>query len=92
MKTKRNEVLVKVRHAIRHPVDFGYPEYVVLSDGLYICPVCARKEYRDISRDTRNDPASDWAATGTEVYYEGPTLDCVHCGKPVITSAYPEST
>lgn len=77
----RNSLLVDVRNAIRHRFTSvgGYPVYIYMADGEMICSSCARENYRQISRDTRNQPRSPWAAVAVDVYWEGPVEHCCQC-------------
>ena len=92
----RNTTVARVRRAIRHKYAWpgGYPVYTVLADGALLCADCARANYRLISEQTRH-PELDggWCAAGAEIYWEGPSEPCGHCGKP-LESAYgdPDAT
>ncbi len=79
-----------VKNAIRHPYAWpgGYPIYTVMADGALLCPDCARHNFRQIVEATRDNKwRNDWSALGAEIYWEGPTQHCAHCGKP-LESAY----
>lgn len=86
---KRNEILVKVREAIRHPYAWpgGYPVYVILSDGERLHAQCARENYRQISQATRTNARDGWQAAGADVFWEGAPDICPHCNKE-LESAY----
>src|SRR4051812_21168140 len=87
---ERNAMLIEVRDAIRHPFTSvgGYPVYCVMNDGGRLCRECARKEYRELSCNTRqgNDGDSGWVVAGVEVFWEG-TDECCNCNAPM-QSAY----
>jgi len=88
---KRNDILVKVRDAVRHPYAWpgGYPIYTLMSDGETLCAKCVRENYRAISESTRHNSRDGWAAAGTFVLWEttsGPE-HCAHCGDE-LESAY----
>lgn len=84
----RNEVLQRVKSAIREPYAWpgGYPVYVVMADGDLLCRDCVRSNYRQVVRDTKAGRGC-WAAAGADVYWEGPAEYCGHCGAE-LASAY----
>ena len=85
----KNTILEQVKRAIREPYAWpgGYPVYTIMSDGALLCPDCARSEYRQIARSTKDKARDGWHAIGADVYWEGPDEPCGHCGKP-LPSAY----
>jgi len=91
--TYRKDTIQAVKQAIRHPYTDhgGYPVYVLLNDGSYLCPSCARSEFRLIVHATRYEciGRNDWAANGVDILWEteGSPEHCGHCGKE-LQSAY----
>lgn len=65
----------------------GYPLYILMSDGEPLCTQCARANFRQIARSTRDDVRGDWVAEGADIYWEGPPMQCAHCNTD-IESAY----
>jgi hypothetical protein len=86
----RNAILQRVKSAIREPFAWpgGYPRYVVMADGELLCADCARKEYRQIIRATRDGLRDGWRAAGAEILWEGRET-CAHCNAE-LPSAYGE--
>lgn len=78
-----NALTRELREALRNPCTFpgGYTKAIYLSDGERICPECARKQYRQISRSTRQQARDGWALLGIDIYWEGPPEYCVQCNK-----------
>lgn len=74
-----DSILRTVRNAIRHPYAWpgGYPVYTVLADGALLCRECARRNYRRIADDTRNQD-DGWRALGAMILYE--TEQPEYCG------------
>lgn len=87
----RNEILAAVRDFARDPFAWpgGYPKILIMADGGTLCAACARSEYRQISRSTRDHARDGWAAVAVTIHWEGAALDCDHCGVQ-IESAYGE--
>lgn len=83
----KHPVIEQVKEAIRHPFDYGYPYYVVLSDGERLCRQCSRENFALRVDATRNRLGMDWEAIGAEVYWEGPNEICANCYKE-LPSAY----
>jgi len=83
------ETLRKVRHAIRTGYAWpgGYRIDVVMTDGAVLCTQCARENYRLISYATRHGIRDGWAASGSDVHWEGSAEHCAHCSK-VLPSEY----
>lgn len=89
MKTKRSQMMVDVRAAIRSPYAWpgGYPIFIYTADGETIHPACVKTEYRSYSESTRHDHTSSFIVGAVDVYWEGPNIECPVCGKPC-ESAY----
>ncbi len=85
----RNETLQQVKEAIRRPYAWpgGYPVYTILADGEMLCAACARAEFRQIARSTRDNLRDGWRAAGAAIHWEGPDEYCMHCNK-ALQSAY----
>lgn len=83
------ETMVTVREFIRQPFTLlgGYPRVLFMSDGECLCRQCAKDNYRLISEATRDRDCSGWCAELVDVYWEGPVMNCAHCGAD-IESAY----
>lgn len=92
---RTNMMLDQARSAARHTYAWpgGYPLAVVMVDGECICPQCARKEWRQVVRNTlmsrREGSDSSWCAAGVDVNWENDSLYCAHCNRQ-IESAYGE--
>lgn len=84
----KNPILEQVKQAIRSPHAWpgGYPVYTILSDGEVLCPKCARAEFKQIVRATREKLRDGWRAAGVEILWEGEEY-CAHCGEE-LESAY----
>ncbi len=84
-----NEAIQQVKRAIREPYAWpgGYPVYTVMSDGELLCANCARANFRSIVASTKNHEHDGWQAVGAEVYWEGESQSCGHCGN-MLESAY----
>jgi hypothetical protein len=86
----KNAIIEQVKHAIREPHAWpgGYPVYTVLSDGELLCAKCARAEFRQIVRETKQRLDGGWRAAGAEILWEGKE-SCAHCHED-LPSAYGE--
>lgn len=75
------QTLRDVRAFIRSPYAWpgGYPLLLVMSDGETVCAKCARAEYRQISRETRDGSRNGWAAHAVVAHWEGEPETCAHC-------------
>ena len=67
----------------------GYPLYAVMRDGETVCHECVSHNFKQIMRDTRRDPRSDWAFLTMGLNYED-ELYCCNCNEP-IERAYEEN-
>jgi hypothetical protein len=78
-----------LRQAIRNPYAWpgGYPTYIILYDGEYLCHECARENYKALSNALRHRIDDGWRPVAHEVYWKGPPEQCVHCNKS-LESAY----
>lgn len=88
----RNHAIIrKVKQAARDKYAWpgGYPLFILLEDGEPLCPDCARANFRQIARDTRDHARSGWDAAGVDIHWEGEPLQCAHCNGD-IESAYGE--
>ena len=86
---KQADLLRRVRQYARHPyTDLGgYPLILFMQDSEALCPDCTKTNYKYISESTRHFARDGWQAAGIDIYYEGPSLACCHCGAE-IESAY----
>jgi hypothetical protein len=77
-----------VKRAVREKYAWpgGYPMYLIFTDGDSICIECARKEFKQICRDTK-DKSGNWEALGYDINWEDTDLYCCHCNNR-IESAY----
>lgn len=64
----------------------GYPLYLVFGDGEPCCFDCARKEYKQISSDTKAGYGASFQVVGCEINWEE-EMFCSHCNNQ-IPSAY----
>ncbi|QYC52636.1 hypothetical protein [Salmonella phage SSBI34] len=87
MITLNRDVNEQVKNFIRRPQESGYPLILVMKDGGVLCHECAKKEFKMIIADTREGWNTEWTALGTELFLEGPVIECAHCYKD-IESAY----
>lgn len=62
----------------------GYPLVYVCDDGETLCAACMNRESESVHYD---GSADGWRVDAVDVYYEGPSLQCAHCGA-TIDSAY----
>lgn len=62
-----------------------YPLYYLTQDGGILCPACANRQNGSEASTEPGDP--QWFIVRQDVYWEGPPLDCDHCGAK-IESAY----
>lgn len=85
------QTLKEIKEAVRAHYAFpgGYEMHLVMNDGESMCMKCARKEWRSIYRETKHWIGGDrqWQTIGADVYWEGPPMECCHCGEP-LESAY----
>lgn len=65
--------------------DGGYPIVYYLGDGEECCPACANGAEGSEAHESAE--ASQWRIAGSDIYWEGPPLECAHCGA-AIESAY----
>ena len=72
-----------LKEAIRRPYCWpgGYTIALYLRDSERICNRCAREEWREIVYDSINGYGT-WQAGYTDVHWEGPPQDCIHCNEP----------
>lgn len=61
----------------------GYPIYAVMNDGARLCYHCLTTE----TEVHEGGDADGWRFEGAEVFWEGPTDACGHCGTE-LESAY----
>ena len=85
----KNHILESVKSAIRNPYAWpgGYPVYTVCADGELLCCDCARKNYRQIVKDTTDGTHDSFECIGAQIYWEGQTEYCSNCNKE-LESAY----
>lgn len=85
--------LQQVKNAILNPYAWpgGYPVYTIMADGEYMCPDCARENYRLIAKATKDNLRDGWQAAGADINYEDNSAYCCHCNKK-LASAYGEDT
>lgn len=62
-----------------------YPLIYFTRDASSLCPACANGE--NGSEASENHEDKQWDLTSAEVYWEGPPIQCDHCGAG-IESAY----
>jgi len=61
----------------------GYQINAIMSDGAMLCSGCVQDNLRIIAESTAGDFRDDWTFAGAEIYYEGPTEYCAHCGAEI---------
>ena len=77
--------LKQIKQAVRDVFSFpgGYEMHLVMADGEAVCMKCARKEWRNIYKETKAKPCDwpdkQWRAEGVDIYWEGPSMQCAHC-------------
>lgn len=84
------KALQQVKAAIRNgPFVWpgGYPLLAIMEDGENLCIPCLHREFRSIVRATLRGYWREWVLAGVDVYWEGPPVQCAHCGTTV-ESAY----
>ena len=71
-----------LEHYKTHPYIWpgGYTSLAIMADGEWMCHDCILNEAEVYQDDTLRD-SDEWRFIGAEVYWEGPTLHCAHCGK-----------
>ena len=83
----KNDKIVTLQDFIREPYVFpgGYAKVLVMADGEPMCHQCAKDNYRQISDSTRHNygPSDGWAVWGSEIYWEGPDVQCCNCNAPI---------
>lgn len=87
------DVMRQTKKFIRQPYAWpgGYPQTLVMADGVYLCHDCTRDNYRLIAESTvKRGPNDGWRAAGVGVNWENSQLYCDHCGEK-IESAYADS-
>lgn len=86
-----SEQVKALKDAIRNPYAWpgGYTKVGIMSDGAMLCVGCLQKEYRRILWATKHNDRGGWAMAGIDIYWEGPTELCAHCGSE-IASEYGE--
>lgn len=50
----------------------------VMNDGEYLCTKCINEP--EVHEGGEPD---GWRFEGSQVYWEGPTIDCAHCNEPI---------
>jgi len=72
-----------LKDALRSPFAWpgGYEKAIYLADGERICQACAIKNFRQIIKATRDNPADDWAFLTVDIYWEGPPQTCIECSR-----------
>ena len=60
----------------------GYPIYGIMDDGEYLCHTCLHEP-----EVHEGGEADGWKFEGSQIYWEGPIVQCAHCNKD-IESAY----
>lgn len=63
----------------------GYPLIYLCEDGGVLCPRCANRFDGSEASESSDDP--QWRLVASDVYYEGPVIQCDHCNDD-IESAY----
>jgi len=86
---KHASVIREVKLAAREKFAWpgGYPLVVVMTDGACLCCDCARQNFAQIGRATRDGLRDGWAAAGVDAHMQGAPEICAHCGVE-IPSAY----
>jgi hypothetical protein len=62
----------------------GYPLYSLMDDGISLCHNCLQAD-----EVHEGGEADGWRYEGSDVYWEGPDMQCGHCYSP-LPSAYGE--
>ena len=58
---------------------YGHGTFLaVMDDGEYLCPKCVHEP--EVHEAGEPD---GWRFEGSQVYWEGPTVNCAHCGEPI---------
>lgn len=65
----------------------GYPIVAITQDVGILCPSCVRQNRGLILDHMMRHDDKAWRIVWVEVHWEGPPLECDHCGK-LIESAY----
>ena len=65
----------------------GYPTYIILSDGEYLCWECLKSEYGQVAQATREHGNNGWRAVVMDINWEDTDATCGHCCKE-LESAY----
>lgn len=86
---KSTDLLRHVREYARHPYTSlgGYPLILYTTSSDVLCCDCVKNNYRQISTSTHARAWDGWAASGVDIYYEGPPAYCANCNAE-IESAY----
>lgn len=85
----KNDIIQAVKEAIRAPYAWpgGYQKSIICNDGAALCPECAKKNFRSIVDDTKNNNRTGWDVAGVDILWEGGNT-CENCN--VNLDAYPE--
>jgi hypothetical protein len=74
--------LEALRAFCRYQTHGGYTWGAVLSDGAVICENCARENYRQVYRETRDAGSSGWCVIGLTNSGECESPEnCAHCNR-----------
>lgn len=79
---------ISVKEAIRDKYAWpgGYALRLLMSDGELMCLDCAHSNFREIVKAMRDGlPRDDWRPASVEIYWEGPSLSCCHCGVDIVS-------
>lgn len=57
----------------------GYSVVYLCADGAFLCPACANGE--NGSEASEFSEEKQWKLIKADVYWEGPTEQCAHCGR-----------
>ena len=76
-----------LKEAIRQPYAWpgGYQLYLLMSDGEALCMKCARSEFRALLEAMRDNDNSGWRPEAVDIYWEGPPMNCAHCGREMVS-------
>lgn len=66
----------------------GYEMHLIMADGEPLCMDCARREFKQIARNTWTPSyGRDWQTLGPDIHWEGSPMHCVNCNTE-ITATY----
>jgi hypothetical protein len=90
--TKQGDLIIGIKQVAKDHFAWpgGYPLFLIMADGEYLCATCTEKNLGLIVSNTVSQEDGQWQALAQVINWEDESLSCAHCNEP-IEVAYPSA-